>query len=495
MFDTGTSRLASHRLPAKDRTLLSDRRRSVLALALPLLLVAPGSALWAQASTSWALEETFDGDPPAPSQDLLPGNFDYVVTHRTHPMEQFTRDYPLYPADHGPDCAGPNPNVSPLPQHPVRTSQNSDGVRRDESFFLCKNHMMSSLGEVGPYSLSAFWPRQEFDFTNGGTLEFEVNVNLGHDNRSWWEVLIAPRDQLRVAAGPVDAAIDEKYPHDRIVFDFNRLIRRIKVGSGALAPEGWSVNERQRAAYDWAYWNTEHPDDPAINDRRIRRTMRITFESDRITWAIEIEGGEFDEWSVDLPDGLPFTRGLVQFKTHAYTPLGTAGNSDTYTFHWDNIRFSGPQVGLYEAHTASDVVYLEANGDRPIGTSETVTVDLPRVGPNPVLYGQLHQPLRGQVRLSINGRPDIVVDPYEYDRDEGCYSRDWKSFRVELDPAWLQQGTNTLRWTIGPRPACATSYWAWDGFSVKFLQVQLDGASTILVDDFESGGLEAWDSP
>ncbi|MEM7049086.1 MAG: hypothetical protein AAF604_05480 [Acidobacteriota bacterium] len=446
----------------------------------------------AQPPDDWALEETFDGDPASPSQALLPNHFDYVVTHRTHPKEQFTKEYRPFPGDHDLTCAGPNPEVSPLPQHAIRTKQSSNGRDRDESFFLCKNHMMTALGEVDPYSLSAFWPKQEFDFANGGTLEFEVNINLGHDNRSWWEVLIAPRDQLRVAAGPVDAAIDEKYPHDRIVFDFNRLIRRIKVGTGALAPEGWRANERQFLTYDWAYWNALHPDDPALTDRRIRRTMRITLETDRVTWAIETADGDFDEWSVDVPGGLPFTRGLVLFKTHAYTPEFSAGNTDTYTFHWDNIRFSGPRVGRYEVFEASDVVYLEADGNRPIGTTETVQIDLPRVGPNPVLYGQLHQPLTGQVLLSINDGPNLVVDPYEYDRDNGCWSRDWKSFRLELDPDWLRAGSNDLRWTIGPRPACATTYWAWDGFSVKFLQVQLDAAGGVFEDGFESGSTSAW---
>ncbi len=50
-----------------------------LVLAMPTVAAAP-----------WAFEETFGGDPPAPSQALLPRSFDYVVTHRTHPMERFT---------------------------------------------------------------------------------------------------------------------------------------------------------------------------------------------------------------------------------------------------------------------------------------------------------------------------------------------------------------------------------------------------------------------
>jgi hypothetical protein len=354
----------------------------------------------------------------------------------------------------------------------VTTRQDSNGSNPDESFFICKNHMMSSMGDVQGYSVSAFWPRQEFDFADGGTLEFEVNINDAHAVRSWWEIMIVPRDQLKVGAGPVDSPIDETYPEDRIVLDFRRNVRTIKVGTGALAPEGWLAKETQRGRWDWSWWRDLHPDDPALDDRRIRRTMRIELEDERITWHIETADGGFDTWSVDVPSGLPFDRGLVLFKTHAYNPTKD-GNLDTYTFHWDDLRFDGPVVGRYEVAEADDVVYLQRNGDRQIGETETVAIDLPaEIGPNPVLFGQLHQPKSGQVLLSINGGPNQEVHPYQYDRNGGCHSDNWKSFRLPLDPAQLRAGENTLTWTIGPRPACVSGDYIWDGFSAKFLQIQ-----------------------
>ncbi len=423
---------------------------------------------------TWAFEETFDGDPAAPSQDLLPRTFDYVATHRSHPKEHFTMDYGPFLVDHAPNCAGPNPEVSPLPQRPISSTQDSNGSNPDPTFFLCKNHMMSSMGgDVVGYSVSSFWPRQEFDFADGGVLEFEVNINDAHGNRSWWEIMLAPRDQLKVAPGPVDSPISETYPDDRIVLDFRRNVRTIKVGTGALAPDGWLAKDTQRGQWDFAWWRDLHPDDPALDDRRVRRTMRIELEDDRINWGIETADGSFDTWSVDVPGGLPFDRGLVLFKTHAYNPTKD-GNLDTYTFHWDNIRFDGPVVGRYDVAEADDVVYLQRNGDRPIGDRETVTIDLDTVGPDPVLFGQIHQPKQGQVLLSVNGGPDQAVTPYEYD-DDGCLSTDWKSFRLELDPAELRPGPNTFTWTVGPRPDCSyrTDY-HWDGFSVKFLQIQTE---------------------
>jgi hypothetical protein len=415
---------------------------------------------------SWAFEETFDYNPASPSQALLPSNFDFAVTHRTHPKEHF-HAFDSYLADHGNDCSGPDPSISPLPQHLVTTSHFSNGASPDESFFICKNHMMSSMGHVAGYSVTAFWPRQEFNFNNGGILEFDVNINDNHP-RSWFEIMIVPRSQLKVGAAPENLPIDETYPEDRIVLQyFYNNKRTIHVGTGAIDPDGVIVKESDSNA---AVWRIKYPNDPANDDRRIRRTMRIVLEENKITWSIEKEDGSFDNLVASIPGGLPFTQGLVVFKTHAYTPEKD-GNYDNYTFHWDNIRFSGLVVGLYENFEADDIVYLQTNGDRQIGEQETITINLPHIGNNPVLFGQVHSPKEGQVLLSVNGRPDIVVSPYNY--YFSCSSSGWNSFQLPIDPDWLVVGANTFTWTIGPRPNCAED-WLWDGFSVMGLEVQFD---------------------
>ena len=133
---------------------------------------------------------------------------------------------------------------------------------------------------------------------------------------------------------------------------------------------------------------------------------------------------------------------------------------------------------IRDRHWASDVVDLQSNGDHPIGDSETVTIDLPATGPNPMLSGQLHQPIRGQVLLSINGGPSEPVVLPDYVTGD-CWSKDWKSFQIDLDPAQLRTGENTLTWTVGPRPDCADQGigfdgpGAWDGFAAKALHIQL----------------------
>jgi len=206
--------------------------------------------------------------------------------------------------------------------------------------------------------------------------------------------------------------------------------------------------------------------------------MRIQLSPDgRIRWSILRADGVPDHYEVEVPGGLPFTRGVVLFKTHAYTPEKDE-NFDLYTYHWDNMRFSGPIVGRYDAFETAELVYLEANGNRAIGDTETATIEIPAIGQRPVLFGQVHGSMIGQVLVSINGSSDLIVEPHQYVVDEGvpadCGSDGWATFSMEVPPELLQPGTNQFTWTVGERPDCAADFWWWDGFSIKSLEVQFD---------------------
>jgi len=121
---------------------------------------------------------------------------------------------------------------------------------------------------------------------------------------------------------------------------------------------------------------------------------------------------------------------------------------------------------------------LERNGNRPIGDTQTVTIELPNdFDDNPILLGQLSGALRGQPLVSINGGPDIPVNIDLY-RENNCVSgqwRDWISFRLPLNSSQLRPGRNVLQWKVGPRPACANNDLWWDGFSAKFIHIQANG--------------------
>lgn len=329
---------------------------------------------------------------------------------------------------------------------------------------------MSSMAGVDGYDVTNFWPLQEFDFSSGtGVLEFDVNIN-SNPGRSWREILIAPREEMKIAPAQDWLPIDETYPKDRIVFTLSdRSQRGIQVGTGAVAPDGWIAESDDWRTGEWAF-----PNDPALSDRMIRRKNRIELTNNRITWSIMKQDGTFDTMGVDIPQGLPFKRGLVMFKTHAYTPT-KADNYNIYTYHWDNIRFNGPKLPPYEVFENSEIVNLEGNGSVPIGSTKTVTMNLPKVGPNPAVFAQIQQPHKGQVLLSINGSPNISMTDH-IDLADNCGGGGWQSSRTPVDPSLLKVGANTFKWTVGPRPSCLPD-WSWDGFAVKDFEVQYDGVA------------------
>jgi hypothetical protein len=399
---------------------------------------------------------------------VIPHKFEFVATHQTHPQSPDGFDdrgsFGSYPADHGADCSAP-PNQHSIP----RTTHRSNAAAPDPSFYICTGHLMSSMGDVEGYSSTAFWPRQEFDFAAGGVVEWSVNLSAPHA-RSWWEIQIMPRQQLQAAAVNHTLGADETYPAQRIVLTFtDDSTRVVQVGSGEPPPGGVLIEQDK-----WPGWAMSHEGDPALVDRRIRRHMRLELQRDRLAWGIEQADGAFDWLQADIPGGLPFTRGLVLFTTHAYTPTKD-GNTELYTFHWGDIRFSGPTLPMYDVYGSPEVVTLSSAAGGSVGATASQVLTLPRVERNPVLFGQVHSGMQGQVLVRINDGPQLEITPHSQSaKNSSCYFGTWRSFRVPLDARQLRVGDNVVQWTVGPRPACASGQWWWDGFNVKGLQIQLD---------------------
>ena len=86
-------------------TTAPDRTLSSMSVCFTVMVFLCVTVRDANSADRWALIERFSGNPSSPSQALLPENFDYVVTHRTEPKEQFSKLYAPYPADHDENCA------------------------------------------------------------------------------------------------------------------------------------------------------------------------------------------------------------------------------------------------------------------------------------------------------------------------------------------------------------------------------------------------------
>ena len=436
------------------------------------LLVPSAQAQETSAQSQWAFEETFSSDPASPSQDALPRSFEYMVTHRRdsgNVLVDYT--YDTFVGDHAEDCSGPVPLSADTQDtanlHDITTSHLSNSSNPDGSFFICKNHMMSAMGHVSGYSVASFWPKQEFNFATDGVLEFDTNINDDH-SRSWWEVVISKPEDERVAPAMDWLPIDEQYSANSIVLRFtDRSQREIMV----MGTEDGSNNAVvSKSSCEWGQeWCGSEGNDPATNDRRIRRTHRIELKNNKIIWSVQKADGTFDAFEAAVPAGLPLDQGLVMFKQHAYTPEKD-GNTQRYTTHWDNIKFSGPVLQAHASYDASNVIKLHANGNVNIGAEQTTIINIPKVEPNAWIFAQLESPMKGQVEVSINGGAYFSLFPKVSDKSS-CDLSGWHTATQPIPAYLLHQGANTITWRVGPRPSCATS-WKADGFAAKNIQIR-----------------------
>lgn len=88
----------------------------------------------------------------------------------------------LWTGDHDESCGSPDP------QRVIRRNS------WRESCYLCRDHLMTSVGHTAAYSVAWFPPKRAFSRDTYRTVMWDVNVtDLG--SRQWWDVMIYPADQ------------------------------------------------------------------------------------------------------------------------------------------------------------------------------------------------------------------------------------------------------------------------------------------------------------
>lgn len=229
-----------------------------------------------------------------------------------------------WPGDHahgapGEDCGDPTTSS--------RTVSRSQPA---ESFYVCRNHLMTSVGDTAGYSIAWFEPDRTF--TTESTVSWYVNVtDLGA--RQWWEVAIVPAGWSSGEPGcPRCAAIDwladpggpagvPAYPADMLV-----------VGSGPFGNDGLiRTGGVNRDPLGWSSIVWEDPEGAA--SKAIRRPFSITDNRDGTVTVV------FLGQTYTYPGAFP-SEYVVKFKDHSYTPTKDA-IPQGYTWHWDNISITG----------------------------------------------------------------------------------------------------------------------------------------------------------
>jgi hypothetical protein len=247
--------------------------------------------------------ETFDGNRGL-------DRFSFGVYHRDNVLVANTS----WQADHDHSCGDP--------------ATTSRTVRRDtnEWIYVCRDHLMTSIGDTSGYSTGYFAPKQTF--TNATRVSWDVNItDLGA--RQWWEVAIMPASfNSGVASCPQCSVMPFLSPEPSGLPAYPR--GSIVVGNGAfgkdvnVSTDGVNRNVAQ-------YQSICSMDPTGCGSKAIRRPFSIT---DNRNGTVTINFGGFRTFTV--PGAFPAGGFYVVLKDHNYTP-DKDGTPVGHTWHWDNI--------------------------------------------------------------------------------------------------------------------------------------------------------------
>jgi hypothetical protein len=257
-------------------------------------------------STASEFVETFDGNVGL-------DRFDTGIYHRDSVLIAQT----TWSGDHDADCGSPD------------TQRAIDREALDESFYLCRDHLMTSIGDTSGYSTGWFSPKQTF--AGATEVSWDVNVtDLGA--RQWWEVAIMPSSfRTDVDECPHCSVVDwlspdpsglPAYPVDAVVVGNGPFGGSFSVHANG---ETFNPSDWQKACGDeWALGG----DACSSKATRLPFTIRDNLDG---TLTLTAFGDEFS-FQGSFPDG----EVNVVFKDHNYTP-DKDGVPVGHTWHWDNI--------------------------------------------------------------------------------------------------------------------------------------------------------------
>ena len=257
--------------------------------------------------------------PPVTPPVVLPPNAFYEPFTGNTGLERFEtgmyhRDDFLvaqtqWTGDHDLNCGDPATQRTVLRSNPA------------QAFYLCRDHLMTSVGDTSGYSIAWFAPRQTFQGGVHTKVSFDVGVtDLG--NRKWWEVSIVPVGAPYLATLDF-VAIAAEIP----IYDDQSVV----VGKGPYGNDGNIFTDGvARDPLGWGHVCGGDAADPeGCDSKAIRRTFTIT---DNLNGTITFDYlGTRYTYPGQFPDQFE-----VYFKDHNYTP-DKDGVPVGHTWHWDNI--------------------------------------------------------------------------------------------------------------------------------------------------------------
>jgi hypothetical protein len=231
-----------------------------------------------------------------------------------------------YPAGHGGSWSGDHDLACGMPDTQRALSSSSswtDAQRAVKTVYVCRDHMMSSMGDVDGYSVVAFSPAQVFNDVS--SVSFEVNLtDLG--TRQWWKVGV-----LSVADCP---ALDERCMYSDV--DASSLPSDLKTSGHVMAT--WSGGISAGHPGGLMIGNQSDPGSggfvsfDAGSDKMTRHPVTLS-DNGAGTLTFNVAGKV-----KTAPGSFPACPCRVVFYDHNYTPeKSESGPPIGFTWHWDNI--------------------------------------------------------------------------------------------------------------------------------------------------------------
>jgi hypothetical protein len=286
--------------------------RVTLLLSVGLLAGAPGAAPVAAAEIPGPFAFQWTGNPSAP-QPWQPKDWDLIVHARD--QRTWTQLDPM-PAQHGADCGAP-------PATHTVTSY-------DDAVFICRNHMMTAFWPGG-YGEIEFAPSELADWSGGTTVISWHQSTFRTSPRDWTDLMITPLEKNLVLQAQIQVDLKGR-PRDAVDIEM--------CGCAPTKFTGAIMSNFQETDIT----TDDTPLESAYPQSAVNRThFQLEISRTHIRFGIP----EAHLWWVDRNiTPLSFTRGLIQFGHHSYTPdkecVPTPGvlSCVANTWHWSDFSVS-----------------------------------------------------------------------------------------------------------------------------------------------------------
>lgn len=347
--------------------------------------------------------ETFDGKPSAPQPFTQTGQTTWDVSIHSRNIDTWDKMVPFSP-HHGPDCGPPLTSTATVPYSSGELVTHPWDGTYEQAVYKCSDHVMTALNGIGhsindSYALAVLTPNQIVDFTNGeATIRWNMTT-FRTTQRDWVDVWITPYDEnlaLPFDTGDVDLQGEPRNtvvvslfaPNDNTKSGFRPKIIKNGTSSGEF---DMFTNE-----FNW-YTNYEEFLPGKSGDPKRRDTFELKLSKNHLSICMPQDSTDNAPsqticWANKTIGQLPFTKGIVQFAHHSYTP-----NKDCHfytplicgpdTWHWDDI-FISPAIP-----------FTMIKADRRMVTSESTPVTFSAPAP---ANAKLRFSAAGNVSLSFN---------------------------------------------------------------------------------------------